>query len=285
MSSESYEATRELLPKSFRVYDTARFVILSNVGRRRARAQADLLEQTHAEFRRHTERLRLRPLPRRHKLVCVLLRSRSEFLEFASRHESWAMGYYSPRNHRTVFYDGAAEPDADPFAQQRSVATTIHEAIHQLHYHTRVQTRYVQYPLWSCEGLATAFETDRSADPFGPDHEFRPRQERFRRLLSEDRLLSLRAFIQLDRMPDSRRETVHIVYNQSYALVSWLARYRRHRLREYLMVMLREPPGRPSPQRHLELFEQAFGDVDVLEQAWLLREKTQLGASASRRIE
>ena len=33
--------------------------------------------------------------------------------------------------------------------------------------------------------------------------------------------------------------------------------------------MLKEPPGRPTPQRHLELFKQAFGDVDAVEEAWL----------------
>jgi len=68
------------------------------------------------------------------------------------------------------------------------------------------------------------------------------------------------------------RETVHTIYNQSYALASWLARERPGELRAYLIAMLTEPAGQPTPQRHLELFEQAFGDVDAVEEVWLRRE-------------
>ena len=64
-----------------------------------------------------------------------------------------------------------------------------------------------------------------------------------------------------------------MVYSQSYALVTWLARHRKTELRDYLMLTLKEPRGRPTAQRHLHLFEQAFGDVDRLEQAWLRHER------------
>ena len=280
-TSDAYRATKALLPKGFRKYETQRFIVLSNADARWTRAQANLLERTYHEFFRHTERLQLRPLPLRHKLVCVLFRKRSQFAEFAQRHdrvtESWGLGYYSPRHDRTVFYNGAAEPGADQFARKRSIATTIHEATHQLHYHTHVQIMHVQYPLWSCEGLATAFETSNPNAAFGPDHEFQPRRERFLRLLKGDRILPLRSLVGLDRMPDNRTETIHTVYNQSYALVSWLARYRKQEFRDYLMLMLKEPPGRLSPNRHLALFEQAFGNIDQVERSWLLYEIRQLG--------
>jgi hypothetical protein len=152
------------------------------------------------------------------------------------------------------------------------VAATVHEAVHQLHYHTRILKTAVQYPHWSGEGLATAFETSSPDEQFGPEYDFEPRQERFARLLKADRLVPLRSFVGIDRIPDSRRETVHTVYNQSYALASWLARERPGELRAYLIAMLKESPGRPTSQRHLELFEQAFGDVDAVEEAWLRRE-------------
>jgi len=87
--------------------------------------------------------------------------------------------------------------------------------------------------------------------------------------LAAERLIPLRSFVGLDRMPDGRRETVHTVYNQAYGLASWLARERPGQLRAYLIAMLKEPPGRPTRQRHLALFEQAFGDVDAVEEAWL----------------
>ena len=274
--SQSYQTVRELLPLRFRKHETTHYVILSNAGRRRTRERGVLLERTYGQFQRYTGRLELRPHPLRHKLVCVLFRKRTDFAAFARDHDgvtaTWCLGYYSPQHDWAVFFDVESERGADEFASARAVAATVHEAVHQLHYHTRILKTAVQYPLWSGEGLATAFETSTPDEPFGPEYDFQPRQERFSRLLEADRLMPLQLFVGLDQMPDGRRETVHTVYNQSYALASWLARERPGELRAYLIAMLKEPPGRPKPQRHLEMFEQAFGDVDVVEEAWLRRE-------------
>lgn len=271
--SPAYHAARQLLPKEFREFETRRYLILSNASPRWTRAQAERLARAHHQFHRYGRNLGLHPLPLRHKLVCVLFQNRDEFVEFAEANDgvtgSGILGYYSLRHDRIVFFNGEAEEDADEFASRRSITTTIHEAIHQLHYHTRVQSVHLQYPLWICEGLATAFETDAPNAAFGPDHDFEPRRGRFTRIMLSGQLLPLRALVQYDRMPDNRRETKRVVYGQSYALVTWCARHRKTELRDYLMLTLKEPPGRPTAQRHLHLFEQAFGDVDRLEQAWL----------------
>ncbi len=131
---------------------------------------------------------------------------------------------------------------------------------------------HVQYPLWCSEGLATAFETARPAAPFGPGVEFPPRRERFRRLLQKDLILPLRELVALDRVPRAHGLTVPVIYNQSYALATWLARHRAEELRQYLLSMRAEEPGRPSPARQLQLFEQAFGEVERLEAEWLANE-------------
>ena len=78
-ASETLAATRRVLPEEFRAYETARYIILSNANARWTRAQAKRLERTCDEFYRHTKRLGLRPLPLKHKLVCVLFRNRKEF--------------------------------------------------------------------------------------------------------------------------------------------------------------------------------------------------------------
>jgi hypothetical protein len=278
--SRSYRATRDLLPRSFRKHETAHFVILSDAGRRWSRARGKLLEQTYTQFHRYATRLDLRPLPLRHKLVCVLFRDRGEFANFARAHDgvtaAWCLGYYSPRADRMVFFNVESDRSADEFAEARAIAATVHEAVHHLHFHTQLQTNAVQYPLWSGEGLATAFETSAPDEGFGPDRDFRPRRERFHRLLKAGRHIPLQSFVQLDRMPDDRRETVHAVYNQAYALASWLAGKRPEDLRGYLLSMRKEPPGRPVAERHLELFEQAFGDVDIVEETWLKYEISRL---------
>ena len=283
--SAAYDATLAALPKGFRICQTTRYIVFSNEKARWTQAQLVRLEAACDQFHRFARSVGLRPAPLRHKLVCVLFREKEDFSRFALDHDqmnsSWSLGYYSPRSDRIAFYNAEAEEDADEFASKRVIATTIHEAIHQLSFHTRIQTIHVQYPLWINEGLATSFETDSPNEAFGPDHEFDARRHRFRTLLEDGQLIPLRSFVALDQMPDSGRETVFTVYNQSYALFSWLARHRKKQLREYLALMLKEPPGRPSAARHLELFEQAFGDADRLEAAWLTDERQQLACGSA----
>jgi len=164
------------------------------------------------------------------------------------------------------------EAKIDRFADSLEVATTVHEAIHQLMFHTGVQSQRVTYPLWLCEGLATCFETDDASLPFGPDRDYEDRRSAFEELLQSDALIPLESLVQLTTLPDDDEELVRRVYHQSYALVMWMCRYRRRELASYLDLMKRQPSGSPSAQRHLELFEEAFGDVSTLERAWLRHE-------------
>jgi hypothetical protein len=160
------------------------------------------------------------------------------------------------------------------FAYQRSVSVTIHEAIHQLMFHTGVQSPYVEHPMWLTEGLATAFETDTPEAPFGPSREYAPRREAFWSLLDEDRLVPLESLL---TMKSGRvMQTAQLsdaMYHQGYALVSWMARHRRLELRRYLEALNALPPGRPSPDVHAALFAEHFGDVDALEESWLRHER------------
>jgi len=324
--SEPYRKTRALLPERFTEHETARFIVLSDCNLAWTRERAEHFERTFHQFQRFASRLNLRPLPIRHKLVCVLFRSREDYHTFANLHDDVTdpavAGYYSPKADRIVFYSPQANPSVgrandqiegmrrdleslrarleeaerlDPdearslrttvrsremhltreeekvilFIDQTSIATTIHEAIHQLMFHTHVQTPYVQYPVWICEGLATAFETDRPNQAFGPDLEFPLRRKRFELLLKDDRLLSLEALIQMTSLPMRGDDTADIVYHQSYALVSWLARFRKAELAEYLLLMRERKQGRPSAKEHLQIFECAFGDVARVERSWL----------------
>lgn len=172
----------------------------------------------------------------------------------------------------------------DEFIERTTISTTIHEAIHHLMYHTNVQKPTVQYPLWVSEGLATTFETDRPNQAFGPRHEYTPRREMFTRLLREDKLIPLPALVVMTRLP-AEDDDVQALYHQSYALMTWLTRFRRDEFGMYLRLMRREPHGRPTAGRQLELFREAFGDVEKLERIWLGHEHTQIAlAHAGRRF-
>lgn len=276
--SDSYNDARELLDRTFLEYETRRFIVLSNADPRWSRSQAEHLERAHHQFMRFVNRLGIRPLPLQHKLVCVLFEHQRDYQDFAATndniHDPWIAGYYSPRHDRVVFFrtvDGGRDVSDDV-----SIATTIHEAIHQLHFHTRVKSLYVQYPLWICEGLATAFETSEPGGAFGPDHEYAPRRDRFLDLLESGEMLPLSKLVVLTAMHDASQATVHAMYHQSYAFVVWLNRFRSDQLRAYLQSMLREPPGKVSADRQTELFEAAFGPVKAVEQQWLQHERRAL---------
>jgi hypothetical protein len=162
------------------------------------------------------------------------------------------------------------------FADQINTATTVHETTHQLLFHTRLQSPRIQYPIWISEGLATSFETDDTDSAFGPDHEYPPRREAFEEVLRDDGLVELRELVVLTRLAPTDDRLIHAVYQQSYALVTWMSRYRRDELGDYLKRMLAEPQGTISADRYRELFEQAFGDIDELQSAWLRHERARL---------
>jgi hypothetical protein len=329
--SAAYAAVRTLLPPRFRVYETRRFVILSDTDPAWTRLQARRLERASHQFDRFCRRLGVTPDPLRHKLVCVLFEARRDYRRFARDQDGvdagWVAGYYAPANDRIVFYNVDSNPSVrdardrldamelemtdlgrrarraasagrvgdasalrehegrfrqhlrseqariDAFAGQLGTATTIHEAIHQLLFHTRVQSPQVQYPLWICEGLATCFESVDPDRPLGPEHEFEPRRAAFQDLLDTGRLLPLRELVTLTAVPAGDDETVRGIYHQSYALVTWMSRYRRDELRDYLLRMRDLGQPRPGAAGHLALFEASFGDVDVLERSWLRRER------------
>ncbi|TVQ56117.1 MAG: DUF1570 domain-containing protein [Phycisphaerales bacterium] len=164
----------------------------------------------------------------------------------------------------------------ESFAKQVMTATTVHEAVHQIAFHTRVQSPFVHYPLWISEGMATAFETDTPGQAFGPDHDYAPRRDTFEDLLGKQQLLPVAELVQLTDLNGAPSWYVRAVYHQSYALFTWMNRFRAEDLRTYLQRMREQPPGRQSRERHLKIFTECFGDPDRLERAWLRHEKRSL---------
>lgn len=161
----------------------------------------------------------------------------------------------------------------DEFTHRVGIATTIHEATHQLLFHTDIQSRDHQYPLWICEGLATAFETDRPSQAFGPDHEYAPRRQQCNELFAESRYLPLRELLTILDLDHHACGQLPVVYHQSYSIVTWMFRFRRAELQRYLNAMRSHPARTMSVNEHLDVFETAFGDIDRLERAWLKNER------------
>jgi hypothetical protein len=162
----------------------------------------------------------------------------------------------------------AEEDRLEDFADRTGTATTLHEAAHQLLFHTGVQNPAVEYPIWISEGLATGFETDEPHAAFGPDHDYAGRRDHFDELAAADDLLPLRELVTITSIDATNSANVDRIYHQSYSLVRWMTRTRKQQLRAYLMRMRDQPPGKLSAQQHVVIFEDAFGPIDRVERAW-----------------
>jgi hypothetical protein len=90
-------------------------------------------------------------------------------------------------------------------------------------------------------------------------------------LLQDGALVPMRRLVSITSMDSIGAEDARRVYHQSYALVTWMSRFRREELRSYLADMRRQR-GRLETSDHVSLFEQSFGRVDELERAWLRHE-------------
>ncbi len=145
-------------------------------------------------------------------------------------------------------------------ASRFATAKTVHEAVHLLSFNSGLQVPSRAYPLWLSEGLASSFETDDPSRAFGPRFPSPAREETFRRLLREDRLVPWRDLIAMITPPAQDDERVEAVYAQSHVLFSYLARFERERLASYLLRLAsdtHEPPRTPAQQA--ALFVQIFG--------------------------
>lgn len=182
------------------------------------------------------------------------------------------------REHQTHLRAEASRLDV--FASNVSVATTVHEAVHQLSFETNVQSPNVDYPLWISEGIATAFETGSANQRFGPGDEYQPRQDTFRSLYEDKQLLPLRELLIIRRVCDE--EDVAVIYAQSYALFRWLFQKRPDQLSDYLNLMRRQQHTQLDDADQLRLFEQAFGSVEALERQWLAFERNRTLRSPAR---
>jgi hypothetical protein len=168
---------------------------------------------------------------------------------------------------------GRQEERVGRFMAQTATATVIHEAIHQLLFHSGIQRSDIEYPMWISEGLASAFETDTPAGSFGPDRDYQPRRSEFRRLLQQGALRPLEDLITVAQETHMDHDCMGVIYHQSYALVCWLVRERPEALRRYLELLRREGPAGAGPRRWRHAFVEAFGEVEAVEAEWLAAER------------
>ncbi|MEX2672036.1 MAG: DUF1570 domain-containing protein, partial [Phycisphaeraceae bacterium] len=236
-----------------RAYRSPHFVLLYDTEPWQARSHALLLERTHAQFREVFQQAGFAVQPLGEHLVCLLFVDHGDFARYGESADymdlSWTGGYYSARTNRIALFQRgwpvqhvepqgveaavALERDAceagqpnlhlsslEPAAsdgRQDGLASTVHEAAHQLAFNTGLQQRGVMYPLWVSEGLAISFETQQPSQPFGPGEINEARRHDLRRAREAGQLIPLDRFVHVVR-PPADAEQVRVVYAQAWAL-------------------------------------------------------------------
>lgn len=190
------------------------------------------------------------------------------------------IGYYNLQSNRMAMYDltgidALRQPDdrrgsaaqinrmlSRPEAE-RTVATVVHEATHQIAFNCGLSTRLADIPLWVSEGIAMYFETpdlkssrgwrsigDVNSVRLGHFLEYAPRRGRdsLTSLLVDDRRL---------RQTDGSNDG----YGEAWALTYFLLRQRSDEFVEYLQTLSQKKPlVWDEPSERLQDFRAAFGD-------------------------
>lgn len=284
------------LPPGFEAYTTAHYLICHNASRAYAQWCGSLFERLYAAFTNYWKRRGFELREPEGPLVAIVFADRASFAAY-SRGEAGAaadalIGFYSLRTNRIATYDLSGieklvgnrsratvseinqilrRPDA-----QRTVATLIHEATHQVAFNTGLHARFADIPVWVSEGLAIYFET--------PDLESQrgwrtigavnyPRLSAFRESLADRPPDALRRMIADDGLlRDPKRAAA--AYAEAWAWHYFLLKQRAEQYQAYTRILSSKPPKSPwtppNAAERLADFEAAFGrDFDKLDADFL----------------
>lgn len=168
------------LPKGFRATSTKHYLVCYNTTEAYAKWNASLYERLFRGFYTYWKRLGIDLREPEFPLVAIVFQTRDGYVRYAKNEEvanaEGMIGYYNLLSNRMAGYDltgieGLIPPGkvvstaelvntilAQP-AAERSVATVVHEAVHQLAYNSGLQTRLGDNPVAISEGLAMFFES------------------------------------------------------------------------------------------------------------------------------
>ena len=272
------------LPRGFRVYETNHYVICYNTSRGYAEWAGALFERLHRAFNNYWTRrgIQLEETP---PLVACVFRDKKSYeaygrQELGKNIES-ILGYYSFSTNRIAMYDllegrryGSLHQINSLLRTERTVATVIHEATHQIAFNSGLHQRFAAIPLWLNEGLAIYFETPdlssyRGWKTIGKVNQVRLGQFRkYARQREADSLLSLISSDARFRQPGLATEA----YAESWAFCYFLIRTHPKEFAEYLkLLQKKEPLGEDSPQQRINDFTQVFGKLPHAMNADLLK--------------
>lgn len=289
--SSSELASRLLaeLPSDFEVHTTKHYLIAYNTSKSYAQWCGALFERLYNAFTNYWTRQGFELRTPEFPLVAIVFADQASYARFAQAElgdaASSIIGYYSLATNRMTMYDltgieslrAAGDRRGSP-AQinlmlsrpdaERTVATVIHEATHQIAYNCGLQTRYADIPLWISEGIAVYFETPDLSSPRG---------WRNFGAINQSRLAAFADYAER-RSPDSLRRLVMDdtrfrdtskaldAYAEAWALNYFLIHQRPKQYRAYLQLLAEKKQLIwDEPGERLAEFTAAFGDITTLD--------------------
>lgn len=270
-----------------RIVITKHYVICSTAGQKYAEWCGSLFERLHDAFQAYWKTAGLELREPEFPLPAIVLKDHAQFTEFATKHDrpdaAQSPGYFSEPTNRIILFDLTAGPNSAPAqtaadiqrkiaASPFNVATTIHEATHQIAFNSGLHTRYADNPRWLTEGMAMFFEV--------PDLDSRtgwksigrvnpPRRKDFREITRTPReAVPLAELIRADDV-FLKEGRARAAYAESWALTYFLLKTRREDVVSYLKTIQKKPRLiADSPDARLREFEEVFGESETLEREW-----------------
>jgi hypothetical protein len=271
------------LPAGFRIHSTRHYLICYNTSPAYAEWVGGLYERLFSAFYNFWGRRKIELKEPEFPLVALVFDSQSSYAQYV-RHELGdatgnIIGYYSLKSNQVNMYDltgveglkfsgnrnSSARINAvlsQPGAE-RTVATIVHEATHQIAFNSGLQTRFADIPFWVSEGIAIYFETPDLASSkgwrnigginrvnlfnFRKSLRSRP-ADALERLLSDDK-----------RFRDSK--TAAEAYAEAWSLNYFLVRTQEEQYVAYLKELAQLGPlVEEGPEFRLNLFRTHFGE-------------------------
>jgi hypothetical protein len=281
--------TREELAKKltsdlpgFRIHQTKHYVFCYNTSPAYAQWVGALYERLYGAFYNYWKLRKFELHEPEFPLVALVFENQESYAQYCRKELGEAtksiIGYYSLQSNQVNMYDltgieelrirgdrgSAARINAilSQPAAERTVATIIHEATHQLAYNSGLEARFADNPFWVSEGIAIYFETPdlqsskgwRSIGGVNRHNLFN-----FRKTLRdrpEDSLTTLLSDDKRFRDPATAADA----YAEAWALNYFLLRTREAKYIDYVKELAKQPQlVEEGAEFRLAMFKKHFG--------------------------
>ena len=292
-ADEVFDQFSETLPPGFRVYKTKHYVLVHNTDDAYVKWVGSLFEDLHRGFLNFWKQRGLKLEEPRFPLVAVVFGDKPSYLTYAQREMGEAaksmIGYYNLKTNRITTYDltgvsgsASGKQRSSAYIRQilsrpeaeRTVATIVHEAVHQLAFNCGLQVRLADNPLWMSEGLAMFFESpDASPSARGWGRIGKINQHNFKLFAQYVRARPRDSLVTLITNDERFKKTATAAqaYPESWALTYFLIKTREKDYVKYIQELATQQPlNEMSDKERLNLFKKHFGeDLSKLDRAFI----------------